>query len=231
MTDGDIRFQARVATFEPAVAPSLLVEHGHKLEAEAGRALEAGQQLDAERRYRQAIERFVDAFLLDRNGQRQSFTEAHRLGRLVQEHFACPLKSDDGEWWSSGCGVLALHQRVGASFGGVTKGRCSICGAEDLGCLHVPGYRYGDEQCIRIVYEADVVEVSLVQFPEDPRCYRVEFLYSLAQLEKANPGHPSAKKARPVCNHCAGCSGADDGPTDEDVDQSSWAKGRARPPQ
>lgn len=231
MTDGEIRFQARVATFEPAVAPSLLVENGHKLKAEAKRALEAGQRLDAERLYRQAIERFVDAFLLDRSGQRRSFTEAHRLGRIVQGHFGCPLKSDDGEWWSSGCGVLALHQRVGASFGGVTKGRCSICGAEDLGCFHVPGHRYGDERCIRIVYEADVAEVSLVQFPEDPRCYRVELLYSLADLEMARPGHSPTEQARPVCTHCAGCPGADDGPTDEDVNQASWAKIETGPTQ
>jgi hypothetical protein len=55
-------------------------------------------------------------------------------------------------------------------------------------------------------------------------------LYSLADLEMTNGGHSPTKEARPVCSHCAVCPGADDGPTDEDVDQASWAEIETRPP-
>lgn len=216
-----MRFEGRAVFFEPPKPPDSLVAEGGSLVAQGNSALEAGENSDAERAFRAAIERFVDAFLLDRHGYAGAFTEAHRLGRFVSERFGCAMQSTDGKWWRTSCGVLALHQRLGTSIAGSTKGRCSICFAEDFGCDHVPGRTYEGTRCIRVVYEAGLDEISLVPFPDDPRCYRVEVLRSLAEIE-TSAGELMPPGASPVCVHCQVCPGAEHGPSAEDVDQTLW---------
>jgi hypothetical protein len=141
---------------------------------------------------------------------------------------------DDGDgYWTTGCGVLALHRRLGASWSGPTLSRCSICSAGDLECDHVPGHWYDDVHCHRIVYEAALREISLVPFPDDPRTYRMEVARTPREIRAAR-GRPLRRGEVPLCTHCTeGCHGADRGPRDDDVDQSLWpsaAPGRRSPP-
>lgn len=134
------------------------------------------------------------------------------------------MTDEEGDgYWTTGCGVLALHRRLGASWGGPTLGRCSVCGADDLECDHVPGRRYDDVHCHRIVYEATLREISLAPFPDDPRTYRIEIASTPREIRAAR-GRPLRRGEVPLCTHCTeSCDGADRGPRMEDVDQSLWA--------
>lgn len=82
----------------------------------------------AEHLFRESIERFVDAFLLDRRGNRDLFALAHTTGALVERTFGCaPKLNDAGDKFENLCGVLALHSRIGFSPAIRSRGHCSIC--------------------------------------------------------------------------------------------------------
>jgi hypothetical protein len=204
--------------YDPPLAPKALEEEGSKLVARARRDLEQGNGEAAETKLREAIERYVDAFLLDRGGHSSAFVVAHRIGAFVSKRFGCPMKSDDGRRWNTGCGVWALHSRFGSSIGGTTRGNCSICSAGDLECDHIPGQRYDDELCVRIIFKLDLNEISVVPFPEDPRTYRLELSRTTSEIEDMS-GEVSQSGAIPTCVHCEVCPGT---PTAEDIDQTLW---------
>lgn len=213
----------RFVYYEPLLPATVLARQARRLRMRAQLAERLGD-VDAHPIYRAAIERFVDAFLVDRRDQADCFTEAHRLGRYVEERFGCPMQlSDDGDHWTVECGVPALHSRFGSSYGGATLGRCSLCGADDFQCDHVPGRFYGGRHCYREVYEVALDEVSIVQFPEDPRTYRLQVATPMSAVLEAR-GRPLLRGEVPICTHCAECPGADRGPADEDLDQSLWPR-------
>ena len=219
--EAGVRIAGRAAFYEPPLPSGDLQKKTERLLSEAAKALEDGNDKGAESAFREAIECFVDAFLLNRRGNASAFTAAHQLGAFVSERFGCPLQSSDGKWWHADCGISALHSRLGNSIAGTSRGRCSICSAEDFGCEHVPGHLYDGESCIRIVYEMSIDEVSLVPFPEDPRCYRVDVLHSLSEIE-ASVGEALPTGATPTCVHCEQCPGANSGPCADDIDQTLW---------
>jgi hypothetical protein len=208
------------ALYEPPPPPTVIARSAARLAYEAERALEANTA-DAEELTRRAIEKLVDAFLLDRRGNASAFARAHRLGREAERRFGCPMEADaSGSRWASRCGIHALHSRLGMSPGGPTVGHCSICEAPDFGCEHVPGEVYNGVRCVRIVTEWSMTEVSVVQFPNDPRTYRMLTYTPLRQLERL-AGRRLRPGERPVCTHCTDCYGLN-GPAVEDLDQSLW---------
>jgi hypothetical protein len=169
----------------------------------------------AERLLRQAIELMVDAFLLDRRGNADCFARAHEIGALVEERFSCHFQLDEkAQALENPCGILALHSRIGLSPGGRNWGRCSICGAGDFQCDHVPGKTYDGEHCHREIYRWDGDEISLTPRPRDPRCFR-----TWSPIPIAAVGQRALD-----CHHCRGCPGRG-GATNEDLDPSSWPDG------
>jgi hypothetical protein len=213
-----VRFGGMAAYYEPPLPPKVLEEEGRELVNRAAQTLEHGEDKEAEDGLRAAIERYVDAFLLDRDGHRSAFVVAHQIGAYVSKRFGCRLKSDDGDSWRSECGVWALHSRVGSSIGGTTRGHCSICSADDLGCDHIPGQTYDGELAVRMVHKVDLEEISVVPFPEDPRCYRFELSRTLKEIEELS-GQTAPPGSVPICAHCEVCPGS---PTAEDIDQNLW---------
>jgi hypothetical protein len=181
----------------------------------------ATRDADAESRARNAIEVLVDAFLADRRGNRACFTLAHRLGRMVAENYGCRLTYDaDSKSFSNTCGVLALHSRIALSPGGPAFSVCSICGAEDFGCDHVPGRTYAGQPCFREITEWPLEEISLVRVPRDPRCYRVHTPITRKEAERVG-GRALRPNEFLTCDHCQSCAGIN-GPADEDLDPASW---------
>jgi hypothetical protein len=216
-----MRLSGHFVYYEPLRPAPVLARLARRLRYEAWMAERAGDSR-AEQFYREAIESFVDAFLVDRAGHAACFTEAHAIGRHVAERYGCPMRQAGDGYWNVGCGVLALHRRLGASWAGPTIGRCSVCGAGDLACDHVPGRWYDGVHCHRIVYDVDLREVSLVPFPDDPRTYRVEIAVTPREIRAAR-GRRLRRGEVPLCTHCSeGCDGADRGPSEHDVDQSLW---------
>jgi hypothetical protein len=220
VSDDEVRLSGYAVYYEPLRPASVLAQQARRLRYEANMAERSGDAR-AEGFYREAIERFVDAFLVDRAGHAAGFTAAHVIGRHVAERYGCRMKDDGNGFWTVGCGVLALHRRLGASWAGTTVGRCSICGAGDFECEHVPDQWYEGMHCHRVVYEADLKEISLVQFPDDPRTYRMEVAQTPREIRIAR-GRPLRRGEIPLCTHCKSCDGADRGPSMEDIDQSLW---------
>jgi hypothetical protein len=219
--DDEIRLSGYAVYYEPLRPAPVLARQARRLRYEAGMAERAGDSR-AEQLYRDAIERFVDAFLVDRSGHAGCFTDAHAIGRYVTERYGCPMKHIGDGYWTMPCGVLALHRRLGSSWAGPAISRCSVCGAGDLECDHVPGRWYDDVHCHPIVYRAEMREVSLVPFPDDPRTYRTEIARTPREIRAAR-GRPLRRGEVPLCMHCTDdCDGADRGPREEDVDQSLW---------
>jgi hypothetical protein len=205
----------RVAYYEPLRPPDALIAEADRLVAEATEAKLPG----AEGLLREALERLVDAFLVDRRGHAESFTAAHALGRQIVERFGCPFSFEpDGQIWRLRCGVLALHSRIGLSPGGPTIGQCSICAAGDFECDHLNGQVYDGKRCYRLITRFDLKEVSLTPRPYDPRCYRLDDIRSAREVERAHNG-PLAPGESLVCEHCLECSGS---PREDDLDPASW---------
>ena len=213
----DLHITGYAAYFDPLLSAEAYERHGRALD-NASRAARIASAPDAEQLARDAIENYVNAFLVDRRDQSASFSEAHRIGREVNTQYGCPLRRADRGGWVVECGVLALHSRIGASIAGVSRGRCSICGASDLGCMHVPGRVYDGVRCIRQVYEQDLREISYVPLPDDPRTYRMEAPVSDAEVVRAR-GRALLPGEVPMCNHCATCAGM---PIAEDLDPALW---------
>lgn len=227
VSDDEVRISGYAVYYEPLQPSPVLAGRAGRLRCEAVMTERTGDGR-AERLYRDAIECFVDAFLVDRAGHAACFTDAHAVGRHVAERYGCPMKDAGDGYWTVGCGVLALHRRVGASWAGPTVGLCSVCGAGDLECDHVPGRWYNGAHCHRIVHKGDLRDVSLVPFPDDPRTYRIEVAATPREIRAAR-GRPLRRGEVPLCTHCTkGCNGADRGPREEDVDQSLWPSPFAR---
>jgi hypothetical protein len=170
----------------------------------------------AEAILRDAIEDLVDAFLLDRSRNADLFARAHQLGALVEQTFSCAWATDrDRDTLVNDCGILALHSRLGLSPGGTTWGRCSLCGAKDFMCDHIPGAVYAGEQCIRNVERWDPEEVSMTQTPREPRCFR-----TLAHVKKSYARRVGGSSPG-RCWHCRTCTGRA-APSPEDLDPSQW---------
>src|SRR5262245_18258143 len=133
VSDDEVRLTGHFVYYEPLQPAPVLARRARRARYEAGMA-ERRNDPHAERLYREAIESFVDAFLVDRAGHAACFTDAHAVGRHVATRYGCPMNTGGDGYWTTGCGVLALHRRLGASWAGTTVGSCSVCGADDLEC-------------------------------------------------------------------------------------------------
>lgn len=217
-TDG-LELSGYAAIFRPPEPPSTLKARGY---AVLSRAQAGGYAAPSEAECRSGLDDLVDAFLLDRQGSSSCFTLAHRLGQMVNQRFGCPMKRTGRGTWAPNCPISALHARIGMSYGGTSRGHCSICDKGDLQCSHVPGRTYEGEPCIRIVDEVDLDEISYVSSPEDPRCYRVEQPISDQEVE-AQLGRPLMDSEVPECLHCPECYGVTEGPKPADLDPELWS--------
>ncbi len=218
--DDALRIAGYGAYFTPLPPPNALSAKALAMALQAEAALVA-DEADAEQRARSAIEILVDAFLADRKGNRACFAIAHKLGRTLGRRYGCPLQLDaEAGTYTNACGILALHSRIALSPGGPAFAECSICGAGDFECDHVPGRIYDGKPCFRKIVDWHIEEVSLVRVPRDPRCYRVRRLTTVSEVEEAR-GRPLLPGERPVCEHCQDCYGVD-GPSEEDLDPASW---------
>jgi hypothetical protein len=171
----------------------------------------------AEALLRGAIEDMVDAFLLDRVQNADLFARAHQIGALIEQTFSCACVIDrDHGTLVNDCGILALHSRLGLSPGGTTWGHCSLCGAKDFMCDHIPGSVYEGEKCVRNIDRWDAEEVSMTQRPREPRCFRT-WAHTKDSYARRVGGNTPGR-----CWHCRMCRGRG-GPTTDDLDPAQWS--------
>jgi hypothetical protein len=219
MLDGKTVHISGVAAYEEEQPPDPkeLRRRGQRLAVQGVAALDHAPG-PAEALLRRAIEHMVDAFLLDRQGNADLFVRAHELGALVEQVFSCAWKTDHRNTYVNDCGILALHSRLGLSPGGTTWGRCSLCGARDSECDHIPGAIYGGQRCARRIEDWDLEEVSMTQRPREPRCFRTWAHVPRSNARRAGGRTPGR------CWHCRTCSGRA-APTADDLNPSRWDGG------
>lgn len=196
-------------------SPAALRERSLPVAKAAEVALRANRR-DAETKARAVLRDVVDAFLGDRNTNRDLFKRAHQLGGIIAETVGCQWSKEEDRYVNR-CPVLALHRPAAHSLEMTTLQTCSICGAEPLSCDHLPGLEYGGEVCAFEVTK--ILPFGAVAWTADP-----EFTYTWHRPEAIPTDRLIAEGILRVagetatCTHCLNCPGH---PTEEDLDPVS----------
>jgi hypothetical protein len=164
-----------------------------------------GQGSDAEERLRDSLSILSSAMnWLEGSPE---FEEAHQeldaAGRIARENFpaGCQL-ARDGDSYAQRCPVWLAHFRMGLSPGFViVQAECSICHIDPEECEHITGRWYDGKFCGRIITEARLLEVSLVDRPRDPDARIETWGFHNKDLQRSLG--PDWKPGMPVsCDRC-----------------------------
>jgi hypothetical protein len=166
---------------------------------------------------RRAIADLVEAFLHDRTGNIDLFARAHRVGALLSATARC-FWTPGTEMYTLRCPIYALHQTWATSVAMTVTTRCSICGAGELECDHLPGEIYDGEEC-RSVAESigPLGHVALTASPDFTYTWYRDQQVSTAEI--VADGTIAATGDPATCSHCQQCPGLN-GPTAGDLDRS-----------
>ena len=199
-------------------ARGLRRERGAQIERRFGKG-------DAEPDLRAALKDLVDAFLVDRPGQRDLFSRAHRLGRDLSGGYGCRYEYSAAEdRYTVRCPIFALHQPVALSVAWTLITSCSICSAGAFDCDHIAGNRYGDEVCEMAVEE--ITGLGHIAWTANP-----DFLYTWHQPHQHDGARLLAEGRidhlgqELPCLHCERCGPGLIGPGEGDLDPvTRWRK-------
>jgi hypothetical protein len=196
------------------LTPAFLRRRGLRSALAAEIFLGAGDKRGADLA-RRAIADLVEAFLHDRTGNAGLFARAHRVGALLSETAGC-FWEPGPETYTLRCPIYALHQTWATSIATTVTTRCSICGAGELECDHVPGQIYDGEACQSVVESIGPLgHVALTANPDFTytwyRDQRVATEEIIRNGTIATAGDPA------TCSHCRECPGLA-GPSAGDLD-------------
>ncbi len=164
---------------------------------------------------RRAISDLVEAFLHDRAGNADLFARAHQLGSIISEQGACRW-TPGPETYTLRCPIFALHQTWATSVAMTETTRCSICGAGDFGCDHLPGEAYEGEECVSIVESiGSGGHFALTADPDFTYTWHREQEVATARI--VADGRIKRAGDRAFCQHCQDCEGIR-GPSAGDLD-------------
>jgi hypothetical protein len=178
----------------------------------------------SEHAYRQAVKYLVEAFLEDREANRNLFVIAHRAGAIIEERFGCTYEAQPGaQTFRLNCPIDKLHSRVGASIAAITESKCSICGAGELDCDHVPGQYYDGDECIRRVTKFVAIDhVALTSNPDFAYTFIGQPDLTLKELTTTLGRAPLPGESI-RSRHCRDCYGRHYAKPD-DLDTSLWSE-------
>lgn len=176
----------------------------------------------AEKHLRGSLRDLVEAFLEDRRGNADLFTLAHRIGYLLVHTFKCPYEfREEDQRWTQTCPIPGLHRRVAFSVALLWARSCSICGADEFDCDHVPGETYEGGVC-------ELERTKAIGLDHLALTHEPDFVYTFIQADQVSQrevvaefGRPLREGERLMCDHCRFCRGYF-GPSAEDLDPSSW---------
>jgi hypothetical protein len=176
----------------------------------------AGASEDAEERARRSLGDIASAmnWLEDTPQFSEAHDTLHEVGAFTRSTFGCELHLEKGAY-EERCPASLAHFRLGFSLGFIIReAHCSICEENIDKCLHVTGRLYDGQVCQRVITEAEVLEVSVVDRPKHPDARMTSMPVSLSGLTQAlantgwRPGMPVScdKCLRP----CKGFVSADE---------------------
>jgi hypothetical protein len=175
---------------------------------------------------RHAIGDLVEAFLHERTGNADLFARAHRVGALLSTTASC-FWSPGPEKYTLRCPIYALHQTWATSIAMTVTTRCSICGAGELECDHLPGETYDGKECHSVAESIGPLgHVALTANPDFTYTwYRDQ---EVATKELVADGIIAGAGAPATCSHCQECAGLN-GPSPGDLDPvGRWTATLAR---
>lgn len=196
------------------LTPRFLRRRGLRTALAAEIALRGGDERGAELA-RRAIADLVEAFLHDRTGNANLFARAHYVGALLSTQAGCFWRPGS-ETYTLRCPIYALHQTWATSIAMTVTTRCSVCGAGELECDHVPGETYEDEECWRVA--ESIGPIGHVAFTANP-----DFTYTWYRDQEVSTadivadGTIVAARDPATCSHCQHCAGLN-GPSAGDLD-------------
>jgi len=162
---------------------------------------------------RSCLRDLVDAFLADREANRDLFSLAHTLGGLISATAECFWQPGE-EVYSLNCPVYALHRPFAHSIAVTVTTTCSICGAGAFRCLHLPGNFYEGELCVNEVTGIGPVgHIALTAKPDFIYTWHQPLEQPVEDLIKRQIIKRPGDKA--TCTHCLECGGE---PTADDLD-------------
>ncbi len=196
------------------LTPAFLRRRGLRAALAAEIALRKGDERGAELA-RGAIADLVEAFLHDRTGNADLFARAHRVGALLSATAKC-FWTPGPEKYTLRCPIYALHQPWATSIAMTVTTRCSICGAGELECDHLPGQTYDGEECQSVAESIGPLgHVALTANPDFTYTwYRDQ---EVATAEILADGTIARAGAPATCSHCQECPGLN-GPSAGDLD-------------
>lgn len=159
---------------------------------------------EPERRARLALRTLRSA--LDWLEDTEHFEDAHealdRAGRRVRLTFGCRVTFDSERGYAQTCPVALAHNRIGMSPTIVIEeSECSICGNDPEDCDHITGQMYDGVNCIRRITKARILEISLVNRPNQPDA-RIEYC-SISSHDLREEFGPSFQYGMDVsCDKC-----------------------------
>lgn len=177
---------------------------------------------DTESLLRSALADLVDAFLIDRRGQKDLFARAHRLGSEINFAYHCEFSYDAQEGsYEIQCPIFALHRPVAHSVAWTLITKCTICGAAAFGCEHLAGHEYDGEVCeMAIVEITGLGHIAFIANPDFLYTWHQPQHYEAAKLLASGQIQSVGEKLH--CTHCERCPGAL-GPSEGDLDPvSRW---------
>lgn len=197
---------------------------GLRLGREGDLAAVRGDRNAARESYRGAIENLVAAFLEDRQANAGLFVTAHRVGEALENIRGCTLDVNETNGTTvNRCAIQALHSRMGMSPAWITRSVCSICGAGDLRCEHIPGQTYDGEPCFRGVTEiVDVDHFALTQNPDFTSTFLLAPTHRLEEIEE-RVGTQWQPGMKIYSHHCQQCYGRFESRAD-DIDRTLWER-------
>jgi hypothetical protein len=175
---------------------------------------------------REAIADLVEAFLHDRTANADLFRRAHRVGALLSSTAECFWKPGR-ETYTLRCPIYALHQTWATSLAMTVTTRCSICGAGELGCDHLPGETYNGDECRSIAESIGPLgHVALTANPDFTYTWYRDQEVSTAKIVANGTIGVAGDPA--TCSHCQECPGLN-GPSAGDLDPvGRWQEAVAR---
>ncbi|MEV7046623.1 hypothetical protein [Amycolatopsis sp. NPDC051061] len=135
-------------------------------------------------------------------------TRLDAAGQLARGTFpkGCLFAFKD-EQYHQQCPAALAHNRAGLSPGMKVRAmQCSICEGDPDDCEHIRGRRYGEQECVHIITDAEIMEVSLVGRPAQPDARLTSISLSTSTMQSKlgefAPGVPV------TCDRClAACDG------------------------
>ncbi len=160
---------------------------------------------ESEEKAREALAMFASAMNWledDPVGFDAAHTEIHAAGPHVRRGYESGCKLHwTGEAYEQRCPAALCHRRWGFSVEFIVREwHCSLCGATPEDCPHLQGVVYDEAVCHRVITDAEVIGLAVVDRPAFPDARLEAIGVPTSELRRRIPGLRDGQRVR--CDLC-----------------------------